>query len=369
MRLLEFPLEIFHMILAHTIVQGHAENFTQLQLVNKTFAREALNVVLSRRLFQRVGQWDPFVFKYLCSRALAPDAYHYYANRTVRQSTDWIVAQQSNEYSERDICYTLSRSAALCCNEILQKTLTNSTYECTEAQKQEGSHQSSDSVQHRLCTAACMGDLSLIQSLLVNGANVNAKSDIFGFALLNAAREGHTPIIQFLLESGVDSEGDTDQWTTESERNDVQGFIFPRMDKEPWTPLGAAAFAGHGAIIKLLLAPRYSLSSSTCSFFHAIIHAGRGGHVDILEMLLTTADFDAIPQKVKTRVLDSALKESASRGHLECMQLLLESGAPVDLSIPQEIEHTALWYAACHGHNEAIKLLLDRGADINEGFM
>jgi ankyrin repeat protein len=214
-----------------------------------------------------------------------------------------------------------------------------------------------------------MGDLGLIQSLLVNGANVNAKSDIFGFALLNAAREGHTPIIQFLLESGVDSEGDTDQWTTESERNDVQGFIFPRMDKEPWTPLGAAAFAGHGAIIKLLLAPRYSLSRSTCSFFHAIIHAGRGGHVDILEMLLTTADFDAIPQKVKTRVLDSALKESASRGHLECMQLLLESGASVDLSIPQEIEHTALWYAACHGRNEAIKLLLDRGADINEGFM
>jgi ankyrin repeat protein len=51
------------------------------------------------------------------------------------------------------------------------------------------------------------------------------------------------------------------------------------------------------------------------------------------------------------------------------MQLLLESGAPVDLSIPQEIEHTALWYAACHGRNEAIELFLDRGADIDEGFM
>ncbi|KAL3486619.1 ankyrin repeat-containing domain protein [Aspergillus germanicus] len=211
MHLLELPLEIFHMILAHTIVQGQAENFTQLQPVNKTFAREALNVVLSRRLFQRVGQWDPFVFKYLCSRALAPDAYHYDAIRTVRQSTDWILAQESNEYSERDICYTLSRSAALSCNEILQKTLTNSTNKCTEAQKRAG--------------------------------------------------------------------------------------------------------------------------------------------------------------KVKTRVLDSALKESASGGHLECMQLLLQSGAPVNLSIPQEIEHTALWYAACHGRNEAIKFLLDRGVDINEGFM
>jgi hypothetical protein len=37
MHLLEFPLEIFHMILAHTIVQGYAENFTQLQLVNSKF--------------------------------------------------------------------------------------------------------------------------------------------------------------------------------------------------------------------------------------------------------------------------------------------------------------------------------------------
>jgi ankyrin repeat protein len=211
--------------------------------------------------------------------------------------------------------------------------------------------------------------LGFIQSLLLSGANANAKSDNFGSPLLNAVREGHAAVVQLLLGNGADPEDDTVRWTTESERNDVQSFIFRRMDKAPWTPLGAAAFAGHTGIAKLLLEQQCSLSRSSCSFFHAIIHAGRGGHVGILEMLIATADFDAIPQKVKTRVLDSALKESASRGHLESMQLLLESGAPVDLSVPQEIEHTALWYSACHGRNEAINLLLDRGADINEGFM
>ncbi|CEL01023.1 hypothetical protein ASPCAL00615 [Aspergillus calidoustus] len=367
MHLLEFPLEIFHMILAHTIVQGYAENFTQLQLVNKTFAREARNVVLSHRLFQRVGQWDPFVFEYLCYRALAPDACHYYAIRVVRQSTAWICAQDPVKYRERDTCYALSRSAALYCSELLHKALTNSTHNCTVAQKRDGLHQSSDSPQHRLCAAACIGDVGLIQSLLLNGADVNAKSDIFGSPLLNAARGGHATIVGFLLENGADPECDTVRWTTESERNDVQRFIFRRMNKEPWTPLGAAAFAGHGAIVKLLLEPRYSLSRSSCSFFHAIIHTSRGGHVDFLRMLIASADFDTIPEKVKTRVLDSALKESASGGHLQNIQLLLECGAPVDLSIPEEQEHTALWYAAFHGRNEAIELLLDRGADINEG--
>ncbi|KAL3455326.1 ankyrin repeat-containing domain protein [Aspergillus heterothallicus] len=369
MLLLELPLEIFHMILARTIVQGHAERFTQLQLVNKTFAREARNVVFCSRLFQRVGQWDPFVFEYLCNRALAPDAYHYYAIRAVRKCTDWICAQQPRNYSERETCYTLSRSAALCCNEILHKTLHNSTHKCTEAQKRERGHQSSDSIQHQLCAAACIGNLGLVRSLLLNGADVNAKSDIFGSPLLNAAREGHTAIVQFLLEKGADPECDTVQWTTESERKDVQRFIFRRMNKEPWTPLGGAAFAGHGEIVNLLLGAPYSVSRSSCSFFHAIIHAGRGGHIDILRPLIANADFDAISEKVKKRVLDSALKESASGGHLDSMQLLLEFGAAVDLCIPQELEHTALWYAACHGRNEAVEFLLDRGADINEAFM
>jgi hypothetical protein len=132
----------------------------------QTFAREALNVVISRRLFQNVGQWDPFVFEYLCYRALTTDAYQYYAIRVVRQSVGWICSQQSMKCS--------------------------------------------DSIQHRVCAAACIGDLGLIQSLLLNGANVNAKSDIFGSPPLHAAREGHTPpVIQFLLESGVDPECDT----------------------------------------------------------------------------------------------------------------------------------------------------------------
>ncbi|KAJ0417819.1 ankyrin repeat-containing domain protein [Aspergillus carlsbadensis] len=337
MHLLELPLEIFHMILAPIIAQGHAETFTQLQLVN--------------------------------SKALAPDAYHYYAIRVVRQSTEWICARDSVKYTERDTCYTLSRSAALCCNMLLQRSLDNSTYKCTEAQRREGLGQRSDFSVHHLCAAACVGDVELIQSLLLNGADVNATSDIFGSPLLNAARGGHIPAVLFLLENGADPECDTVRWMTESERKDVQRFIFPHMDKEPWTPLGAAAFAGHGAITNLLLDARYALSRSSYSFFHAIIHASRGGHVEILEKLIATADFNSISPKVKTRVLDCALKESASQGHLASMQLLLDSGAAVDLSVPEEQEHTALWYAAFHGRNAAIELLLDRGADIDEGCM
>lgn len=55
-----------------------------------------------------------------------------------------------------------------------------------------------------------------------------------------------------------------------------------------------------------------------------------------------------------------ALGEAAAAGHLEIMQLLLDSGAQVDAA-----EKTALMRAAETGQLEAVKWLVEQGADIN----
>ncbi|KAL3444821.1 ankyrin repeat-containing domain protein [Aspergillus insuetus] len=367
MHLLELPLEIFHAILAHAIPTDRSwpYDFTQLQLVNKTFAREAREVLFATRTFRYGNCWNTLGNHYLCHRALAPDANILYATRTVRQTTDWIAAEQAttNWKARRSICSSLSRLATCHYRPIVHETLTESPHGVGLRERTEGLGQSSNAAEHRLCAAAYLGNMTLAQSLLSQGVDINEESDIFGLPLLSAAYGGHLKLVLFLLEKGADLNGGVIQGDTEAQRRDVGMFT---SLSQGWTALEAATAGGHEAIVRLLLDSNIGTSYySSCSFFTAIIHAARWGRKNILQILLDRADFAAIPEDLKTGILDTAASESASNGRIDTLTLLLDAGAQVNRW--EKLQDGPLWYAAINGQNEVIKVLLERGADIDEG--
>ena len=57
----------------------------------------------------------------------------------------------------------------------------------------------------------------------------------------------------------------------------------------------------------------------------------------------------------------TALIKAASRGHIKCLQLLMEGGADKEAKSNQG--STALILAACNGHTDCVRLLMVGGAD------
>ncbi|RDW81611.1 ankyrin repeat domain-containing protein [Aspergillus mulundensis] len=370
MPLLELPLEILQAIISQAIIDISWEEFIQLQLVNKVFARQAKVALCCSRARWQFHTWQPLVNDYICARALAANVNEYYAFRTIQSCRDWIAVRQPNGPDLQNICYALSRSAASFYSQPLTDACYGPKTALQEAHARRGGDQTSDSTEHRLSAAACIGNLSLIQTLIDEGADVNAPSDIFGTPLLNAAREGHLPVIRLLLKKGADINRDSIDWTEGEDRNEqfVRKFLIEDIKWTHFSPLGAAAYAGHEETVAFILSPEINLSRSSCSFFHAIIYAAWSGNIPILQTIFSAADFAALPRNlnIKKRVLSTALKGAASGGHLPAMRFLIDNGAPVGLIADRTLEDSPLSYAAAKGQDAAIELLLSRGADINE---
>ncbi|KAL4879754.1 ankyrin repeat-containing domain protein [Aspergillus karnatakaensis] len=367
MNLLDLPLEIFHLILAEVIDLVHCQDFTELQLVNKTFAREAQKVLFLNRQFRSCGNWNAMALSYLRYRVLAPDADLYYATRTVRQCTDWIIGASptANPQQPEKLCYALCHSVICRGTQILQRTFTGLDCNFTETQKRQGEEQASDAPEHRLCAAACIGRLDLVQSLVDQGVDVNVESDIYGAPLWCAARGGHLPVVQWLLHKGADSYSGAICWREGDKETIVDHLRRMNGGYRPYTALQAAAAAGHEELVRLFLEPPFNVSRPVCSLLHASISAARKGHANVLRVLLASVDITTITQELFTMALDIALKKSADQGHLECMRCLLDAGAPVNSYYYNAGVPSTAWWAATNGQNEAIELLLERGADIN----
>ena len=89
------------------------------------------------------------------------------------------------------------------------------------------------------------------------------------------------------------------------------------------TPLMAASYGGHAAIVRDLL--------------------GAGARTEPLD-----------------RMRKDALLYAAAQGHADVLALLLDAAVPIDA--PHEHQLTALMWAAGQGQASAVRLLLQRGA-------
>ncbi|XP_044284541.1 ankyrin repeat and SOCS box protein 3 [Varanus komodoensis] len=126
--------------------------------------------------------------------------------------------------------------------------------------------------------------------------------------------------------------------------------------------VGLAAREGNAKHLKKLMKRRYSIDVPDNRGWMAIHEAAFHNASECLKLLIRAAP-SADYVRSKTFEGTRPLHLSASRGNLECVALLLESG-----SDPNELTDdatTPLFLAVENGHADVIKLLLQHGANIN----
>jgi len=240
------------------------------------------------------------------------------------------------------------------------------------------SGQRDDALEHVLSAAAYLEDMSLVGHLLTQGVDVNARSNIFGPPLRNAALRGHLEIVRLLLDNGANADdgclpGTEEGWqVVEGQHHKEPSFIkwIPNTTDLPFTAVEAAARNGHKEVLQLLVRPEFRVSRSSYSYLRSITFAAIGGDAEMFHILVETADCSAIPEKSLQDLWYFSLRHAASSGNTKTISLLLDNGAKINRESPDEdfLERsTPLGRAAFNGRNEAITLLLQRGADIKGG--
>jgi hypothetical protein len=121
------------------------------------------------------------------------------------------------------------------------------------------------SLAKKLVAAAKSGDVALVEKLLAEGANVNARNKSGETALMKAAWHGHTETVQFLLEKGTNIHA---------------------TDKDGWTALMFAAGKGHTETVKLLLEKGTNIHATEKDDWTALMLAAGNGHTETVKLLL-----------------------------------------------------------------------------------
>lgn len=226
--------------------------------------------------------------------------------------------------------------------------------------------------------ASYIGNTVKVHEALLNCSDVQRGSRYFGYPLQCACREGHRDIVIMLLEHGVKGLRDLPD-----RRYGPVGF---------GAPLQSACSGGREDIVCLLLDPKCKVDVSENEYFDSARRAARGGHLDIVMLLLQKGAPRNIPKEylgdlvceaskhgqenfVRNFVIHKpftveyfevalklALYEAANSGHLNIVQLLVVQDA--------KGEYGSLWApffgASRHGHERIVRLLLEHGVDTTE---
>jgi len=184
-------------------------------------------------------------------------------------------------------------------------------------------------------------NLKIVQMLLV--ASVNVRGDYVSgeTTLCRAAEKGYGEIVEYLLSVGVG--------------------VFA-VDKAGNVPLVLAAAAGHLDVMQKLVNAGADVnyitkSSGGC----AISSAAYNGHIDCVKYLIEKR------ANICNRTIDvmDPLIWAARGGHVEIVQLLINAKVKVNAKVTtkQDSGFTALHYAAMHGYTQIVEILLNAGAD------
>ncbi|EEP81496.1 predicted protein [Uncinocarpus reesii 1704] len=189
---------------------------------------------------------------------------------------------------------------------------------------------------------ASRGSFSLMQMLLMQGANVNIRlKSRWGpaTALQAAVQRQHVDIIQALLDRSADvnepantnSGGTALQYAVLSGNIGIAQLLLkygadvnaPGSPKNGRTALQAAAGKGHIGLVNLLLQHRANVNAPACEDggVTALQGAATAGNIRIVLMLLAAgADVDGAPAMVNGR---TAIEGAAEHGRLDALHILL----------------------------------------------
>ncbi len=129
--------------------------------------------------------------------------------------------------------------------------------------------------------------------------------------------------------------------------------------EQQWTPLSAAAWSGHVAVVDLLLHYGLKCQSHLRQRSQALIYAIDRGHTDVAKAILKASTSLGI----SSDILETATFESARARNLRLMKWLVEGGANVNT---HRGGRSLLDIALSEGDIAITEILLDAGADVHQ---
>lgn len=187
--------------------------------------------------------------------------------------------------------------------------------------------------------AAQRGDGAGVQTALLQGADLEARTSEGLTALIEVSLRGFHDIVVFLLEAGADIDA----------KSDI-GF----------TPLLAAAQEGHREIVATLIENNADLEATTRDRVSPIVKAAENGRGIVLLQLLAAG---AYPDSQDLEGETALFKVSAYPNNTFLVENLIDRGAdPNHRSIAQ---NTPLHYAAFFGNYPNSLTLIEKGAEVD----
>jgi ankyrin repeat protein len=208
-------------------------------------------------------------------------------------------------------------------------------------------------------SAVILGHAEIIELLITNDADINAK-DKYGRTPLEIADQlNHAEIVDLLRKYGA-----TETLLYAIRAGDIekvreliaQHADVNQRDENGWTPLHMAADKGELDIVKLLVANGADVN----------VKMQREGHKDRTPKSYALGrNYKEIVEFLYAHGADiPRIHLAAYRGDLETVKSLIEGGTEVDAN---DDDGTPLHYAAMAGHEAVARFLIDSDANIHAG--
>ena len=215
-----------------------------------------------------------------------------------------------------------------------------------------------DEQRNALHKAAQKGDDLVVQQLLAEGADVNAKAPDGKTALNFTAEHGYESVARVLLENKANVNAKTGS----------QGFPEVRKFKGGRTPLHWAAAKGYEDVIEVLLDNGANIKAVNTSRRGVLQEALRSRSDGAAKLLIARG----APIDHRDDEGWQPLHQAANKGRLEIIKLLVAKGAELDALTGDSniwgnqsfIHTTPSLLAAVAGHTASMQYLLSRGADM-----
>lgn len=225
-----------------------------------------------------------------------------------------------------------------------------------------------DSFESPLTLAACGGHVELATLLIERGANIEEVNDEGYTPLMEAAREGHVEVVALLLSKGANINATTDETQETALTlaccggfSDVAEYLIKHganLELGASTPLMEAAQEGHTDLVRFLLENKANVHAETQTGDTGLTHACENGHTDAAEVLLNYgAELEHESEGGRT-----PLMKACRAGHLCTVKFLIQKGSDVNKQTTSN-DHTSLSLACAGGHQSVVEYLLKSGAD------
>jgi ankyrin repeat protein len=228
----------------------------------------------------------------------------------------------------------------------------------------------SKSLTQALCVAAMNGHEPVVQELVQRGVDVKTKEG--GKALYLAAERGHEKVMRLLIKKGADVKteegGKALQLAAESGHEKAMRLLIKKgADVNTGNLLHVAVQKGHESVVRLLLEQGANVNARDDAGRTALWWAAESGQERVVQLLLERgADASAQENPREYSSLDlrgcRLLHRAAAGGYTAVVRLLLENGAYDGWD---DLGQTALQRAVENGHEAVVRLLLENKAGVN----